>query len=43
MNLDGDLLTALAQIHVWSYGQDAFNIDIDFWEEIEPREIQKLE
>lgn len=29
----------IAMIHVWSYGQNAFQIPIEFWEEINPRKV----
>ncbi len=32
-------LDAIAQIHVWSYGQEAFQIPIEFWGEIYPRTV----
>lgn len=29
----------IAMIHVWSYGQNAFQIPVEFWEEINPRKV----
>lgn len=36
----GKFLENIGMIHVWSYGQTAFNIGIDFWAKINPVKVE---